>query len=144
MMQAKSMLGILFVAAAMSARAELVVEGGHVRASLPGSDTTSAYMTLRNTGSAEVVVTAVTTAAAGRVSMHSTMNHDGMMHMMDMTSLKVPAGKTLVLESGGTHLMLEKTRAPLADGGSVELELQLGDGTRTRVRLPVKSVMSEQ
>lgn len=143
-MKAKCTLGILFVAAAMSARAELVVEGGHVRASLPGSATTSAYMTLRNTGTTDVVVTAVTTPAAGRVSMHSTMNHDGMMHMMDMSTLAVPAGKTLVLESGGTHLMLEKTMTPLADGASVELELQLGDGTKKRVRLPVKNVLNEQ
>jgi copper(I)-binding protein len=125
-------------------RAELVVENGFVRASLPGADNTSAYMTLRNTGDAELVITRATTPLAAQVSFHSTMNHDGMVHMMGTDSLKIPAHKSLVLESGGTHVMLEKIAKAIAEGSTVELTLVMADGQRKTVSLPVKSVMSEK
>ncbi|HTR01445.1 MAG TPA: copper chaperone PCu(A)C [Candidatus Acidoferrum sp.] len=140
----KLMSVALLLATATLARAELVVEAGHVRASLPGSTTTAAYMTLKNTGDADIVITAASSPAAAHVSFHSTMNHGGMMHMMDMESLKIPAHKSLVLEAGGDHLMLEKTTAALAEGTTVELTFQLADGQHKTVKLPVKSVMNEK
>lgn len=135
---------LAMMAASTLARAELAVENGYVRASLPGSETTSAYMTLRNTGDADLVITRATSPAAAQVSFHSTMNHDGMVHMMGMDNLNVPAHRSLVLESGGTHLMLEKMVKPIAEGSVVELTLQMADGQHTTVTLPVKSVMNEK
>ncbi len=134
---------VLAVSAGL-AKAELVVESGYVRASLPGTANTSAYMTLSNTGDADVVITSATTPLAAKVTFHSTMNHDGMMHMMDMENLKIAAHKSVVLESGGMHLMLENTTAILAADSKVELVLQFADGQKKTLSLPVKSVLADK
>jgi copper(I)-binding protein len=136
-------MAVMTLSAAL-AKAELVVDSGYVRASLPGSTTTSAYMTLSNPADADVLITGVTTRAAAKVSFHSTMNHDGMMHMMDLESLKIAARKSLVLEPGGMHLMLENTAAALLAGRRIELVLQFADGRKQSISLPVQSVLADQ
>jgi copper(I)-binding protein len=136
----KILLTTLLLACA-TARAELVVENGHVRASLPGVASTAAYMTLRNTGAAELVLTGITSPAAAKVSLHSTMNHNGMMHMMSMEALSIPAGGEVKLESGGIHMMLEELTARLEPANEVKLSLEFANGDKQEITLPVRSVM---
>ena len=145
MLKRNALLMVLtLLSVSATASAELVVEAGYVRASLPGSTTTSAYMALKNTGDAELVVTSANSPAAGLISFHSTMNHDGMMHMMDMESLKIAAHQSLKLESGGTHLMLENMPAMLAVDSKVELVFRFADGKKKSVSLPVQSVLADK
>ena len=135
---------MFFLMMSAIARAELLVEKGYVRASVPGTDSTSAYMTLINTGDKDVVLTAVTSPAAAKVSIHMSMNHEGMMHMMGMESLKIEAHKSVLLESGGTHLMLENPPVPLAVGSKIEFVLQFADGQKKQIVLPVQSVLVDK
>ena len=60
--------------------AELVVEDAWVRALPPGVPNASAYMTLRNTGAADVVLTGASSPIAASVQLHATMDHGGMLH----------------------------------------------------------------
>lgn len=123
--------------------ADLVVEAGYVRGLPPGVANTAAYMTLRNSGTTDVVLTGATTPIAGSVTLHSTMDHEGMLHMMPLESVRIPSGGALLLESGGTHLMLENLQQMPAPGTDVQLTLQFADGTTQVVNLPVKSVLDE-
>ena len=125
------------------AQAELVVEAGSVRASLPGVSSTAAYMTLRNTGKTEQVLVAITSPVAAKVTLHSTMNHNGMMHMMSMETLSIAAGGEVKLESGGTHMMLEELNQTLEPANQVELVLEFENGEKQKITLPVRSVMEQ-
>jgi copper(I)-binding protein len=126
-----------------AALADLVVEEGHVRALPPGVTNTSAYMTLRNTGSQPRVLVSASSSAAARVTLHSTMNHNGMLHMQQMENLTIPAGGSVSLEPGTTHLMLEDLTSELEPGSQVELVLVFADGEQETIALPVKSVLDE-
>lgn len=126
-----------------SVLADLVVEAAYVRGLPPGVANTAAYMTLRNTGIADVVLTGAATPVAGSVTLHSTMDHDGMLHMMPLQNVRIPAGGALLLQSGGTHLMLEDLSQTPLPGSEVQLTLQFADGTTQVVNLPVKSVLDE-
>lgn len=137
----KCVIAVLLVAMAGQAAAGLVVENGEVREQIPGASSTAAYMTLRNTGSEPLLLIRVTSPVAGKVTLHSTMNHNGMMHMMGMDSLNIPANGTVVLQEGALHMMLEEAVQPITAGNVVDLTLQLGDGTDQTVSLPVRSVL---
>lgn len=123
--------------------AEVRVDEAWIRGLPPGVANASAYMTLTNTGSEEVVLTGATSPIAGSVLLHGTMNHDGMLHMMHLQSVAIPAGAELKLESGGTHLMLMGLTTSPVPGTEVELTLQFADGTSQVLRLPVRSVLDE-
>ncbi|MES2605093.1 MAG: copper chaperone PCu(A)C [Pseudomonadota bacterium] len=139
----KVFFSLVLVAASTLAHAALVVEGGHVRALLPGVNSTAAYMTLRNGGTAELVLTAISSPSATKVTLHNTMNHNGMLHMMSMETLRIPAGGEVVFEAGGMHLMLEELSAGLEPGDEVELVLQFATGENQTITLPVRSVLDE-
>lgn len=132
---------LCFVSAA--AQADLVVEGGHVRELLPGATDTSAYMILRNTDAAPRVLVSVSSPVAAKVTLHSTMSHEGMLHMQQLETLTIPASGSIALEPGGTHLMLQELTAALELGGEVELVLVFADGQTETITLPVMSVLDE-
>jgi copper(I)-binding protein len=123
--------------------AEVIVTDAWIRGLPPGVTNASAYMTLANTGTEAVTLTGATSPIAGSVTLHGTMNHDGMLHMMSLQSVAIPAGAELKLESGGTHLMLMDLKAAPTPGTSVELTLQFADGTSQVLQLPVRSVLDE-
>ena len=86
------MISILLMAAAGHAAAELVVEEGQVRELIPGATSAAAYMTLRNTGAEPLLLKSVTSPAANKITLHNTMNHNGMLHMIGIDTLSIPAG----------------------------------------------------
>lgn len=123
--------------------AELVVDDAWVRGLPPGVANTAAYMTLRNAGSEDVVLTGAVSPIAGSVQLHDTMDHGGMLHMTHVDTLTIPAGGTVKLATGGLHLMLMELAATPAPGTDVELTLQFADGSSQALRLPVRSVLDE-
>ena len=128
---------------ATPALAELTVKNGYVRSLPPSVDNTSAYMTLHNTSEQAMELTGAKTPLAGTVMLHTTMNHDGMLHMQHVSSVSIPAQGELVLESGGMHMMLMDLKQHPKPGDEVELTLLFADGTRQTVKLQVRSVLDE-
>lgn len=137
------LLVILGCALAASASAELLVDNAWVRGLPPGQTTTAVFMTLRNTGTAPLTLTGASTPVAESALLHGSMNHGGMLHMMALETLEIPAGGELKLESGGSHLMLTGLQQALVAGSEVEVTLQFADGQTRLLTLPVRSVLDE-
>ncbi|MEY4640789.1 MAG: hypothetical protein RLZZ227_783 [Pseudomonadota bacterium] len=123
--------------------ADLVVEDAWVRGLPPGVANASAYMTLKNTGAEDLVMTGASSPIASSVVLHSTMNHDGMLHMAQLETLTIPAGGQVRLESGATHLMLTDLKETPMPGVDVEMTLQFANGATHPLQLPVRSVLDE-
>lgn len=96
----------LLAAAASSSVAELIVEDAYVRSPLPGRSMTAAFLTLKNTGDQDIVLSHAELEGASSVEMHTHTHKDGVMRMRQIPELKVPAGGELILEPGGLHLMI--------------------------------------
>lgn len=93
----------------------------------PGAPS-AAYFTLVGDGTAKSV-TSVTSPDAGRVEMHESKMEGGMMAMVPITSIDVPASGNVELRPGGKHLMLFDVAEAARTAGSVRLELHFADGT---------------
>lgn len=139
----KTICALALLSVSVGLQAELVVDDAWVRGLPPGVANTAAYMTLRNTGNKDVVLTGAASPIAGSVQLHDTMDHGGMLHMAHVESLTVPAGGEVKLASGGLHLMMMELTAMPAPDSKVELTLQFSDGTRLALLLPVRSVLDE-
>ncbi len=101
------------------------------RATVPGKTATAAYLTIHNRGRAGDHLVGIT-SSAGRAEVHSTSMAGGIMRMRKLHRLVVPAGATVKLEPGGTHVMLTGLREPLVAGGNIELRLRFEkSGERT-------------
>ena len=90
---------------------------------------TAAYLTILNHEIQAVTLSSASSPLAESVTMHETMEMNGMVHMMPLDSAQtIAAGDSLVLAPGAKHLMMTGLRRTLAGGDSLPLELRFSDG----------------
>jgi periplasmic copper chaperone A len=95
-----------------------------IRAGVPGDVNGAAYLILENHTSSEVLLTAVRGELADRIELHTHTRVDGLMRMVEVPSITVPAGGAAVLEPGGYHIMLLGIRQPFVEGETHSLVLE--------------------
>lgn len=101
----------------------------------PVSDMAAGFLTITNKGDTADRLTSVSSDAAGEVTVHETV--DGAMRQAE--SLDIPAHGSLVLESGGNHLMFEQLKRKPKQGQKVSVELRFDRSDPVTVEIPVKS-----
>ena len=115
------LIALCVIFAASASHAELVIENAWVRAVPPNSSTTAAYLTLRNSGDEEQVITRASASVAGAAEIHGWIETDGRKKMVRQHQLSVPAGAEVVLQTGGLHMMLFRLDPVPVAGESVRL-----------------------
>ena len=125
--------------AASPAIGPLTIVEAWARAADSGT-TGGAYLTLSNTDSIPVTISAVSSDVTLTASIHETMDMDGMTHMMPRPSLVIDRDSSLHMVPGGVHVMLNDLTRALRVGDSVTLRLTLaGRGAALPVVVHVRS-----
>ncbi|MFC5245679.1 copper chaperone PCu(A)C [Streptomyces atrovirens] len=100
----------------------------------PVSDMAAGFLTITNDGDSADRLTSVSSDIAGQVTVHETV--DGA--MQETEALDIPAHGSLVLESGGSHLMFEQLKRKPKQGQEVSVELRFAESDPVTVEIPVK------
>lgn len=100
--------------------------------------TGGAYLTLTNADTVDITIVGAESARATTTSLHESSEHDGMMHMMPQTAIRVPRDSTVRMAPGGLHVMLEGLTSALQAGDSLGVTLLLQDGRRILVPVRVR------
>jgi copper(I)-binding protein len=85
---------------------ELLVEEGYVRKPIPGRTMSAAFMTINNTGAADIVLKTAAIAGTQNVEIHMHTHTEGIMRMRQLHELVIKAESSVVLAPGGLHLMI--------------------------------------
>lgn len=94
-----------------------------VRATPGGVNLTAAFMEIRASDGVADRLLSVSTAAAGKVELHTHVHEGDVMKMRKIEVLDLTGGTSHVLKPGGDHLMLMDLPAPLKEGDLVALNL---------------------
>lgn len=100
--------------------------------------TSGAYLTIINADSSSVELVGASSAVALAAEVHETMTHEGMSHMMARTAVAIAPRDSLVMKSGGLHIMLLQLTRPLAVGDTIPLTLRFSAGDSVMVNVPVR------
>ena len=96
---------------------------------IPGEGSLAIYLTLANEGGGDHIVGAALSGPdegrAERISLHRTVERDGLATMTPTDRLPVPGGTDTALEPGGGHLMVEGLVDPVELGDTFELTVEL-------------------
>lgn len=115
------------------------VTGSDTWAKAAGSGMSAAFGTLKNSGTAPVVITGAK-GDAGPVQLHvMRKNSTGQMEMKQTSAFTLPAGGSLALAPGGSHLMFMKLSKPLKAGETQRLTLTFKDGSTKELTFPVRA-----
>jgi len=97
-----------------------------------------AYMQIKNNSPEKKIITQLSSPQFKRVEIHEMSMANGMMNMKQLKSLTIKANQTLVLESGGLHVMLIKPLNILKHGDSIELTIKFASGEITTLSTHVQ------
>ncbi len=112
---------LLTLASAAHAAGRLEVDGGWIRAAPPGAMMLAAYGTLRNAGDGPVIFSGAQSADFADVSLHETVEQNGIERMRALGRVVLAPGETMLLAPGGRHLMLMQPKRALHPGDTVEI-----------------------
>jgi copper(I)-binding protein len=106
---------------------------------LPSNLPEGGYVTLRNTGARPQTLTGATSPDFGEVSLHHTIQSDGVSQMQPVSQVEIAPGGVLSLAAGGYHLMLEQPKRPLKPGDQVSITFHFAGGSSTTARFEVRA-----
>ena len=112
------------------------------RATAPGQESGGVFLTLDNKGDQPDRLVAGATPVAASVEIHTMNMHGTIMRMEQQKLVDVPAGATVKLEPGGTHLMLVGLKSPLKVGQSFPLTLDFARAGHKQVEVKVRPIGS--
>ncbi|MFE9092663.1 copper chaperone PCu(A)C [Streptomyces sp. NPDC007264] len=115
-----------------SARPELKVTGAYMPQPVTG-DMAAGYFTVTNSGGADTL-TSVTSDLTDDITLHSSEGGT----MREEKSFAVPADGSLVLDSGGNHLMFANLGHRPRQGEKVSVQLHFAESGTVTVDMPVK------
>ena len=76
-------------------------------------ESSAVYMRISNRGDADVTIVSASSAAADQIEFHRTVIEDDMARMEALDGLLIPAGESVELAPGKTHIMLSDLTADL-------------------------------
>jgi periplasmic copper chaperone A len=104
-------------------KGDITISSRIVRASIPGSPNSAAYMVVANSGATPDALIAARCACAARADIHKTEDMHGMSTMVSAAPVIVPPHGQVVFQPGGYHVMLTGLKEPLRDGGQQAITL---------------------
>jgi copper(I)-binding protein len=113
------------------------VENGYIKANIPGSDITAAYMTLKNTGDKAITLQKINSTISDRIEIHEHSMANGMMRMREVGEIVVDANSQVVLQPSGLHLMIFSLKEQLTEPNVIPLTLTFTNGSKLNIQLPV-------
>ena len=123
---------------------DVQVSDAWARETVAGQTATAAYMTLKNRGAGDDRLVAVAAAAPAVAMLHASENAGGIARMRPMEAgLAIPAGATVELKPGGSHVMVTGLGDPLRSGDTLKLTLRFEKSGERPVDVRITSAMSE-
>jgi copper(I)-binding protein len=97
------------------------------------------YLKIQSLSDKDVYIVSVSSPDYQSVSIHNSIQVDGMHEMVSVDSLKIPSGKKIVLEPGGLHLMLHMPAEHRKAGDFTTITFTLDDGSNMTFKLAVRA-----
>ena len=117
--------------------AQTVVDDAWVRATVAGQPSTGAFMHI--TSSTDSKLMELRSPVAKTVQIHESKMQNDVMSMQPVTSVVLPAGKSVAIEPEGYHVMLIDLVNQVKAGDQVPLTLIVEDSKGVKEQIEVKA-----
>lgn len=98
-------LAVLSLLASFYSFADVEISAASIRAPIPGMSNTAGYMTITNKSNETVTFVSASSNISDKVEFHSMEMVDSVMKMYKLENLTLNPQESVILESGGKHLM---------------------------------------
>ncbi len=134
----KIFLALMVVVVSVYAKPKILIENQWVRAVPPTAHNTALFMVIKNVGDEPDILIGVKTDISKMVSIHKTENENGVMKMVHIKKLPIPAGGIVELKPGGYHIMIMGLKRGIKAGENVKFTLIFEKSGKIVIKAPVK------
>ncbi len=127
----------ILLLSSMNVWAEVTGEKAWSRITAPSVPTGAVFLELKNSGPYNDSLIGVNTPVAKTVEIHNHINDKGIMRMREVRKIDIPAGRSVILEPGGYHLMLINLKSPLKLNQTFPINLLYQSGKSETVNVTV-------
>lgn len=121
-----------------AAAGHLVVEHAWIRTAPPAAMMLAGYATLRNDGDAPITVTGADSQDFGDVSLHQTIEENGVERMRPLGAVEIAPGTSVQFAPGGRHFMLMRPKRDLQTGDKVKIHISTKSGDDVDAQFSVR------
>ncbi|WP_267525333.1 copper chaperone PCu(A)C [Campylobacter sp. MG1] len=137
----KKVLFGLFISASMFAN-NIVVENPYVKITPPNTKNSAIFMKINNNSNEEVKLIDAKCDYANTTEIHTHINEDGMMKMVKIKDIVIPANNSVELKPKSYHIMLMDIKQSIDENTKVNLELNFSNGEKVELKdIPSKEIM---
>lgn len=104
---------------------------------LPGKMSTGAFMEIKNQTDKDLYLVKALSPIAKIVELHDHIKVDGVMKMQAVEKILIPAKSSTFLKKGSLHVMLIDLTSELKKDSTINLQLELSDGSSVNIKAPV-------
>ena len=122
----------------------MMVHDAYIRLLPPSAKTTGAFLELMNHSDKDIKLIKAESDFAKKVEIHNHITKDGMMKMVEVKELVVPAGKTVAMKPGSYHIMLIGLKKPLKENQEAKIKLYFSDKTTQTIKVLVKKISNDK
>lgn len=116
----------------------ITIQNAWIAEAPPVSKVMVAYLTIINETSEEIKIARAKSELYSSIEFHETKHENGIARMIRHQSLTIPANNKLILQRGGTHLMLFNPTKALKANDEVKIIFTLSNGSTQYINAPVK------
>jgi len=125
-----------------SVLAKTTADGAWARATVPGQNMGGAFVNL--TSDQDATLIGATSSVSEKVELHTMKMEGEKMVMAQVPSIPLPANTKVELKPGSLHIMFMSLKAPLKEGATVTLKLEIknkaGKSEFLDLQAPVKAL----
>ncbi|WP_371374006.1 copper chaperone PCu(A)C [Thalassotalea aquiviva] len=119
---------------------DIEITNSYIRETIPGTQVSSAYMTITNASADDIKLLSITSNISKRIELHQHLMRDSMMQMQQVDSIIIKAKDKTVLQPHGYHVMIFELKSPLIANQHVAMTLHFSNGQTLDITLPVKGL----
>jgi copper(I)-binding protein len=138
----KKLIMLVLISVSTLAANGIKIENPYVRATPPNLPNSAAFMTIENSSDKNIAIVNATSDVSKVVELHTHTMKDGVMTMLQIPKIDIPANGKTVLKPGGLHIMFIGLKKSLKVGDSVTFTIELSNGKTKTITAPIKKVMA--
>ena len=124
--------------------ADIEISNIYAKATPPNTKNSAMFFNIKNNTNQTIKLISVSSSASKTSELHTHLHKDGMMEMVQVDSIEVPANGETKLMPGGLHVMLMDINAPIKEGDKIEATLGFDNGEKITIKgIEAKAVVKK-
>ncbi|WP_169940669.1 copper chaperone PCu(A)C [Campylobacter sp. RM15925] len=125
--------------------ADIEVSNAFAKATPPHVKNSAAFMDIKNNTDKNIKLIAASSNISKTAELHTHKHAEGMMQMIQVDDIEIPAKSEVSLKPGGLHVMFMNIFAPVKDGDKIDITLEFDNGSKVELKdVIAKPVMKKE